>query len=43
VVHTVAPLGVFEPVDVDPDGLVGVVSGLTAEQRIERISRRDVW
>jgi len=43
VVHTVAPLGSFEPVDVDPNGMVGIVGGLTAEQRIERISRRDVW
>jgi len=43
VVHTVAPVGVFEPVDVDPDGLVGIVADLTTEQRIDLISRQDAW
>jgi 3',5'-cyclic AMP phosphodiesterase CpdA len=43
VVHTVAPLGTYDPIEADPAGLAGLVAQLDAEQRIERISRHDAW
>jgi 3',5'-cyclic-AMP phosphodiesterase len=43
VVHTVAPLGTYDPVEADPAGLAGLVAQLDAQQRLERISRHDAW
>jgi hypothetical protein len=43
VVHTVAPLGAYDPVEADPAGLAGLVAQLDAQQRLERISRHDAW